>query len=596
MRRFAGTALAFMAFILPANTGRCAPMTSVENYNPRCPLLIILERGNSEQAENVVNCIDLQLMTVEAGLKVQQQATASAAGSKAVLKWQLERSGPADGLVPDGSRLVVKLTREPVGEIQQSWFCLDPDSMRFHECVPLLPLFNVIERLNTLPSNPKPLLSYGTSGAVATDNGGLHPTKFETADSLRSMRRLHYVLRLDCRTHQKIIELPNTDSLSRHRIIEHLDGQANQSRCCRSGPNVVVLVDCLSCPVTEYFDQWFKNNQKPTIVLPAGQFTNKPMGRIDDLASADKRPGIPQLSRLSSPGRQSLDVIENTLGMKLVAIPKGEFKMGSDIGDYDEMPQHPVKITKPFRMGQTEVTLGQFLAFYNDGYEGKLDCERDGKGGYGYGATTGTLEQHPRYRPWNWGHPDMEIDTKVGEGKAFRHPVVNVSWNDAVAFCQWLSRKEGRNYRLPTEAEWEYACRAGTATRYWSGDTSDAFAETANTTNDTVKPQGFTWTATRGNGGYKFTAPVGSSNVLNPFGLADMQGSVGEWCSDWYDKDYYDELPAIDPKGPAAGSFRVIRGGSWRNHPVGWRSARRGLDMPSFRTVSVGFRVVLSME
>ncbi len=258
---------------------------------------------------------------------------------------------------------------------------------------------------------------------------------------------------------------------------------------------------------------------------------------------------------------------------------------------------HRVRITKPFFMGQTEVTLGQFLEFYNDGYKGKLDCEQDGEGGWGYDAATGEFAQKPEYRPWSWGHPDMDIATEAGRRAAFRHPVVNVSWNDAVAFCEWLSRKEGKKYRLPTEAEWEYACRAGTTTRYWTGDDPESLAASENIADGTAKAKFSGWMAIRSRDGHVFTAPVGSFDRVNPFGLADMQGNVAEWCSDWYDAEYYAKSPAADPKGPAsAGSFRVIRGGSWYYDPVGCRSAYRDLGAPTFRLNHIGFRVVLSVE
>jgi sulfatase modifying factor 1 len=299
-----------------------------------------------------------------------------------------------------------------------------------------------------------------------------------------------------------------------------------------------------------------------------------------------------------SHAQEAVKAIENSLGMKLVWIPAGEFEMGSNESD-DEKPVHRVRITKPFWLGQTEVTLGQFLEFYNDGYKGKLDCEQDGKGAYGYDAATGEFVLKPAYRPWSWGHPDMDIATEAGKRTAFRHPVVNVSWNDAVAFCEWLSRKEGKQYRLPTEAEWEYACRAGTTTRYWTGDDPESLAASENIADGTLAAQfsQFKDLAIRSRDGHVFTAPVGSFGRVNPFGLADMQGNVAEWCSDWYDAEYYANSPAADPKGPSsAGSLRVVRGGSWYSSPVVCRSALRLFGAPSYRGYDVGFRVVPSVE
>jgi sulfatase modifying factor 1 len=298
------------------------------------------------------------------------------------------------------------------------------------------------------------------------------------------------------------------------------------------------------------------------------------------------------------------EVVENSLGMKLVVIPEGTFRMGSSEGD-DEQPIATVQITRPFLLGRTEVTLGQFFEFYADGYEGRLDCEQDGKGGYGYDAATLKLEQQPRYGPWNWGHPDIDLATEAGRRDAFRHPVVNVSWNDCVAFCKWLSRKEGKTYRLPTEAEWEYACRAGTTTRYWTGDDPESLAASENIADGTAQGSFPGWTTIRGRDGHVFTAPVGSFGDRNPFGLADMHGNVAEWCSDWYAEDAYAAhlplgrnagLPSIDPTGPPVGSYRVVRGGGWSYEAGNCRSAHRGGFPPSTRDFSIGFRVARDVE
>ena len=131
--------------------------------------------------------------------------------------------------------------------------------------------------------------------------------------------------------------------------------------------------------------------------------------------------------------------------------------------------------------------------------------------------------------------------------------MVNVSWNDAVAFCKWLSRKEGKTYRLPTEAEWEYACRAGTTTRYYSGDDPETLAKVANVADATAKAKFPDWKWTiKASDGYVFTAPVGQFKP-NAFGLYDMHGNAWQWCADWYGKDYYGKSPVDDPKGPDTG-------------------------------------------
>ena len=260
----------------------------------------------------------------------------------------------------------------------------------------------------------------------------------------------------------------------------------------------------------------------------------------------------------------SVNVITNTLGAKMVLLPAGEFDMGSPDSDKDafssEKPQHRVRINKPFYLGAHEVSIGQFRQFVSDsGY--KTDAEQDGKGGYGLEGTTWV--QKPDY---SW--------RKSGFQQTDEHPVVNVSWNDADAFCKWLSRKEGKAYSLPTEAQWEYACRAGSTTKYCYGDGEAELGD-------------YAWFLE--NSGMS-THPVGSKKP-NRWGLYDMHGNAWEWCADWYDDKYYGESLAGDPAGPSSGTSRVLRGGSWGYSPFFNRSANRFWYTPANRYYSTGFRV-----
>ena len=152
--------------------------------------------------------------------------------------------------------------------------------------------------------------------------------------------------------------------------------------------------------------------------------------------------------------------------------------------------------------------------------------------------------------------------------------MVCVSWNDAQAFCDWLSKKEGKKYRLPTEAEWEYACRTGTTTPFYFGNSLNS--DNANYNGD--YPYG---TTTKGPW-LKCTTPVGTYKP-NAFGLYDMHGNVWQWCQDWHELYYYTNSPPSDPPGPNAGTFRVLRGGGWDRGGVDCRSASRSKDVPSDR-------------
>jgi formylglycine-generating enzyme required for sulfatase activity len=298
--------------------------------------------------------------------------------------------------------------------------------------------------------------------------------------------------------------------------------------------------------------------------------------------------------------------LKNSIGMELRSIPPGEFLMGGETYDEvvkafgkredffpekfaDELPQHRVRITKPFDLGTYEVTTEQFAKFVAaEGY--RTEAEQDAKGGWGWDAVEKNFARKPAYSWREWGVEETPTS-----------PVVNVSWNDAAAFCRWLSRSEGKVYRLPTEAEWEYACRAGSTTRYYNGDDQEQVFKIGNVDDGWVFELGKPPTAiyipwkydVKSKDGYAFTAPVGRFQP-NRFGLYDMVGNAGEWCSDWYSPKYYATSPAENPQGPAEGAYHVIRGGGWhRGPPLSSRSgSRREGKPPSLGPFLVGFRVL----
>ena len=270
----------------------------------------------------------------------------------------------------------------------------------------------------------------------------------------------------------------------------------------------------------------------------------------------------------------------NSIGMKLRLIPPGKFMMGSSKEEIDfwlklkqdgwykdlllsEGPQHEVEITQPFYMGQTDVTVGQFRQFVKaTGY--KTQAEREG--GAVRGFPNGGFKEVANT---DWLNP--------GYAQTDDHPVVCVSWNDAVEFCQWLSKQEGKTYRLPTEAEWEYSCRAGSKGRWSFGDN-----------------EGELWDYARVGGNSQNHAWPVAGLKANAWGLYDMHGNVEQWCQDLFDPNYYKTSPPKDPPGPAAGDERVARGGFWLWDDAWWsRSAMRHKHNPAGRANFIGFRVVL---
>jgi formylglycine-generating enzyme required for sulfatase activity len=257
--------------------------------------------------------------------------------------------------------------------------------------------------------------------------------------------------------------------------------------------------------------------------------------------------------------------ITNSIGMKLVLIPPGEFMMGSPKelieeelkahGDdqwYNEHlpgegPQHRVRITKPFYLGTYLVTQGEYQRVMG-------------------------------VNPSEFSATGKSKDKVAGQ-ETKRFPVEFVSWDDAVEFCRKLSempeeKAAGRSYRLPSEAQWEYACRAGSQGKWHFG-------------NDEARPGEYGWFS--GNAGGQ-THRVGQLKA-NPLGLYDIYGNVWEWCADWYYDKYYAVSPVDDPRGVDSGANRVLRGGSWYFAAGLCRSASCTLLGPGLRSFDLGFRV-----
>ena len=189
-------------------------------------------------------------------------------------------------------------------------------------------------------------------------------------------------------------------------------------------------------------------------------------------------------------------------------------------------------------------------------------------------VTQGQWQQLMGTTPWQG-----QVFVKIGATIAATY----VSWEDSVEFCKRLSARFGRRYRLPTEAEWEWSCRAGTTTQYSFGDDDKQLGQ-------------YAWYD--GNAWYeneKYAHAVGIK-LANPFGLYDMHGNVWEWCSDWYDSGYYRKSPEQDPTGPASGSSRVLRGGGWDLEPIDLRSCNRFYGSPGRRDDDIGLRVLCELE
>jgi uncharacterized protein (TIGR02996 family) len=268
--------------------------------------------------------------------------------------------------------------------------------------------------------------------------------------------------------------------------------------------------------------------------------------RVADLLNAGVRPVVPEAV--------------NSIGMRLALIPPGRFRMGSPAGENERggnEEAHEVELTRPFYLGVFPVTQGQWQRVMgtNPSYfcatgEGKEAVEGMGTGDF---------------------------------------PVEQVSWEDAQAFLANLAarpeeKEKGWPYRLPSEAEWEYACRGGA-----SSSTPFCFGRSLASAQANFNGE-YPYGGAEEGPSLGRTCPAGSYRP-NAWGLFDLHGNVWEWCEDWYADDYYGKSPAQDPPGPSKGSGRVFRGGSWLNYGRYCRAAFRRGDSPSFRYFYLGFRV-----
>ena len=262
-----------------------------------------------------------------------------------------------------------------------------------------------------------------------------------------------------------------------------------------------------------------------------------------------------------------------------VLIQGGRFLMGSpetEVERRDNETLHEVEVGD-FWMCRYAVTIKEFRDFIKS-----TDYRTDAEVGSGSSIWNG--KEWKETEGINWRHGVSGNERPADEE---HHPVLHVSWNDARACCEWFSKKTGKRFRLPTEAEWEYACRAGTRTPFSTGE---------NLTTEQANYDGNYPYQGNPKGKYRQKTVAVDSFEPNKWGLYNMHGNVWEWCSDWYEGDYYKECKAQgvlkNPEGPAKGSYRVLRGGGWDNDARNCRSACRRLVPPGYRHSNVGFRLV----
>lgn len=282
-------------------------------------------------------------------------------------------------------------------------------------------------------------------------------------------------------------------------------------------------------------------------------------------------------------------------GAEFCWVPPGTFQMGGELRPAEvqrrygkegltkvewferEHPSHPVTLSEGYWLGKTEVTVGQFRSFVNaTGYQ--TEAEQQGKA-WVFAECAKGWEEQPGH---TWRNPGWTV--------AESEPVTCVSWNDVQAYIAWLNKGGTGRYALPTEAQWEYACRAGTQSPYYWGLDASEGAGWLNAADQTKGPMDCSWGhAFAFEDGHWFVAPVGSYRA-NGWGLHDMLGNVLEWCADWHGR--YSGAAQTDPAGAASGEFRVLRGGSWGNDPTFCRASSRNFSAPDNRGTGTGFRLL----
>jgi formylglycine-generating enzyme required for sulfatase activity len=438
----------------------------------------------------------------------------------------------------------------------ESYFC--PAATKLSDRATLIPLAELYKELERSKAGLKLLLVDACRNDPQSDN-----SRARAEVSLESVSRPQRVVPpggvvafFSCAEGQKAFE----HSDLKHGVFFHFVIEAMKGSAIAPDEHELVLPD---------LEKYVKRNVRDFVrakygIIQTPELRGTTRGLVPLVALDRRRAGTPDVRPKPAVAEGEI-ITTRTAGIKLKLIPAGRLLMGSPDGegDDDEHPQHEVRITRPFYLGLAEVTQGQYEALMGNN---PSDFSASGEG----------------------------KDSVVGQSTD-GHPVERISWLDAVRLCNRLSGKEGLKpfyeierdsarvlswdgvgYRLPTEAEWEYACRAGAQTRFSFGGAEDGLGE-------------YDWFD--GNSS-RVTHPVGQKRP-NRLGLFDMHGNVMEWCNDSYSAGYYKESPAEDPRGPdpAGAAHRVCRGGGWSDFPARCRSAYRSRFEPSYRDYDLGFRV-----
>jgi formylglycine-generating enzyme required for sulfatase activity len=395
------------------------------------------------------------------------------------------------------------------------------------------------------------------------------PTILESFNKQRSNIGGGLVYMTSTRTGEKSWGRPDIGGYFTHYLLRGLEGEANGNN------DAYITVDELFAFVKNGVSSYSQGKQVPQINDRRGYDPALPVMVIPEKLPPPKPDPFSEYPK-------GFEYLTDQMAF----IRGGSFQMGSEEGDADEKPVHSVKV-RDFYLSRYEVTVAQFAAFIEDTrYE--TDAEKEGFSYYWDGDS--------------WEKKDgvywrCDTEGNIRPVSEWNHPVIHVSWNDATEYCKWLSRKTGKTFRLPTEAEWEYAAGNGSKHTKYSWGNSAPSGKNGGSVADETGAKKYNWTRSETNiflnytDGYASTAPAGQFNS-NDFGLYDMTGNVWEWCQDvWHSS--YEGAPADGSAWTSGGdqARRVVRGGSWYYFPSLCRVARRCWFEASLRSGNVGFRL-----
>jgi len=553
------------------DVGRYALVVGVERYDETELAPLQWAEDDVEAIGAALERLGFSVVTMTSKSGVARRRPVEAKDILEQVERRLADREPGDTVVLCFSGHGVQLKSEAADQkgAKELYFC--PERALPADPATLLPMTAVLERLARCAAGRKLLIVDACRDDYEPPNGSKSGRVIElpAAGFKRPPVPAGLVAIYSCSPGQRSFEIGTLGhSVFSQHLIEYLEGRAPADQYPGGEVGITDLTSYVRRKTRDTAEVKLGRVQTPDVITPEGTLAEWPLGRLGggprpaggELASVTPRPlpEVPPVPRPASPPvtkrEQRGEVVENSLGMKLVRIPAGEFQMGVNARD-NIGPVHKVTISKPFLLGQMEVTQAQF-------------------------------EQVTGATPWR-GQQFVQEGPDVA--------VSYVTWDEASRFCSLLTEIERRSgqlppgtaYRLPTEAEWEYACRAGTMASFSFGDDDSRLGEFA------------WWGGLTGDGNAKqeqYAHPVGQLRP-NPWNLFDIHGNVAEWCADWYAKNAYTPAAVVDPRGPAAGTIRVVRGGSWNSSLGRARSASRYQGVPpTERYSNLGFRVARDLE